>query len=262
VFQIRYAVIAALAAAAMQPGCSRTAADSPASTSTAVPTSTGTRSPSAVAGAPAVGETLAGTVAETMDAGNYTYVRLTTGSGDVWAATSRFTVAVGDRITVPVETPMTNFHSQTLNRDFPIIYFASHIAREGEPASAAPAPASPMPGHASAPPAAASGPVAPAPGSTTIAEVWAKSRALAGKPVTVRGKVVKYNAGILGVNWVHLQDGSGKAEDRTNDLTVTTNESCAVGDVVTMSGTLALDKDFGAGYSYPVILEQARLRRQ
>ncbi|HEX5819164.1 MAG TPA: hypothetical protein VFY20_09810 [Gemmatimonadales bacterium] len=203
-------------------------------------------------------------MAETLDAGNYTYVRLTTASGDVWAATSRFTVSVGDRVTVPVETPMTNFHSATLNRDFATIYFASHIAREGDPAPAVEPAQAPMAGHGTPKPKApiSNEPVAPAPGGTTVAGVWADSAKLAGKPVTVRGRVVKYNAGILGVNWVHVQDGSGKADDRTNDLTITTTDACAVGDIVTATGTLALNKDFGAGYTYAVILEQATLRKQ
>ncbi len=71
----------------------------------------------------------------------------------------------------------------------------------------------------------------------------------------VRGKVVKFNAGILGHNWIHLQDGSGG--NGTNDLTITTDATVKVGDVVTMRGTVALNRDFGAGYNYPLILENA-----
>jgi hypothetical protein len=32
-----------------------------------------------------------------------------------------------------------------------------------------------------------------------------------------------------------------------------------VGDIVTFSGTIALDKDFGAGYKYEVIMENATI---
>jgi hypothetical protein len=71
--------------------------------------------------------------------------------------------------------------------------------------------------------------------------------------------VVKFNGGILGTNWIHLQDGTGSAENGTNDLTVTTSGTASVGDVVTATGTLVTDKDFGAGYTYAVMLENAEL---
>ena len=90
--------------------------------------------------------------------------------------------------------------------------------------------------------------------------MWAKRASLAGKTVIVSGKVVKYNGGILGRNWLHLQDGSGKAADGTNDLTITTDGTAKVGDVITVTGTVAVDKDFTAGYAYKVMLEGARIK--
>ncbi len=98
----------------------------------------------------------------------------------------------------------------------------------------------------------------------TVAEVYAQRTELNGKVVTVRGRVTKYNSGILGRNWLHLQDGSGSAGDKTNDLTVTTEGQEApveVGSVVEITGTLALDQDFGSGYSYPVLVEKATINR-
>jgi hypothetical protein len=95
--------------------------------------------------------------------------------------------------------------------------------------------------------------------ATTVAAVWKTRTALAGTRVTLRGKVVKYNGGILGVNWIHLQDGSGTAADGSNDITVTSESVCKVGDVISVTGTVAIDKDFGAGYKYPVIIERATI---
>jgi hypothetical protein len=94
---------------------------------------------------------------------------------------------------------------------------------------------------------------------TPIADVWANRKSLAGRTVTVQGKVVKYNGGILGRNWVHLQDGTGKADDHTNDLAVTTTDETTVGDTITVSGTVGIDRDFTAGYQYPVMIENARI---
>jgi hypothetical protein len=82
-------------------------------------------------GAAATGATASGTVVETMDASSYTYVRVKTATGDIWAASAQFKVKVGDKVTVPLNMPMQNFHSGTLNRTFPLVYFASRIELEG-----------------------------------------------------------------------------------------------------------------------------------
>jgi len=196
----------------------------------------------APAGHPATARTVTATVLETMNASNYTYVRVQTGTGELWAAASQFTVAVGDKVVVSLDQPMENFHSQSLNRDFPLIYFVSQIARASDAA-------------------APQQKIEPARGGTTIGELWKNSAALAGKTVTVRGKVVKFNGGILGVNWIHLQDGTGTAADGSNDITVTSDMDAQVGDIVSATGVVGLNKDLGSGYKYPVIVEKAALAK-
>jgi hypothetical protein len=210
-----------------------------------------------------------------MNAGGYTYVRLRADQKDVWIAATEFAVKKGERLTAPLEMPMENFHSTTLNRDFPLIYFVTQIAREGQPlapaAGAVTAPGAaaigPMSSHAAAGQAGQTpaGPVVvkpnvPPAGGMSIADAWARRAALAGKPLTVRGTVVKTNNAIMGVNWFHLRDGSGKESDGTNDLTVTSDAAVTVGDVVTVTGILAIKKDFGAGYTYEAILEKAVIK--
>jgi len=205
-----------------------------------------------------------GTVVETLEAASYTYVRVDTGGEEIWAATNRFEVAVGDRVTVPLETPMEDFHSDSLDRDFPLVYFASRIIREGEETQR-PIPA----GH---PPVTGTGtgngesalvePVERSEGGLTVAEVWAQRADLAGTKVTVRGRVVKYNAGIMDANWLHVQDGSGDPAAGTHDLTVTTSGTVSPGDVVTVVGVVAVDQDFGFGYSYPVMLTGAAIQEE
>ncbi len=141
---------------------------------------------------------------------------------------------------------------------------AQTAARVDEPAGAA----IPEPGPQSGPTAMPGGhpppsPVADidlsdidrAPGGKTVAEVWAARQALAGSEVAVRGRVVKFLPSIMSRNWLHLRDGSGEAG--TNDLTVTTLATAQVGDLVTVRGRLAVDRDFGAGYRYKVIMEDA-----
>jgi hypothetical protein len=213
--------------------------------------------PEAVA-QPAAGSTFSGTVVETMEAGPYTYVRVEADGREIWAAANHFEVAVGEQVVVPLDMPMESFHSDTLNRDFELIYFAGAIAREGDMSPPAmPAGHPPISGADAAHGAAPVAPVEPVAGGLTIAEVWAGKSRLAGSSVTVRGRVVKFNPGIMGTNWLHLQDGSGSPANGTHDLTVTTPAGATVGDVVTATGTVAVDQDFGAGYTYPVIIREA-----
>ncbi len=85
------------------------------------------------AAAPTAGPMASGTVVETMDAAEYTYVRVKTADGDLWAAAGKFPVKVGQKVVVPIDMPMENFHSGTLNRTFKTIYFTSRIFKEGDP---------------------------------------------------------------------------------------------------------------------------------
>jgi hypothetical protein len=215
------------------------------------------------ASAASVTARVSGTVLESMDTAGYTYVRVDTDDGEMWAAANRFAVEVGDRVTFPLETPMRDFHSESLGRDFPLIYFVSYVVPEGEaPKVAEPATLDLPPGHPpldafAVDPGKAAAPVNVAGGGMKIVDIWNNRVDLAGATVTVSGRVVKYNGGILGRNWLHLQDGSGELEKGTNDLTVTTEATVAVGDVVTATGIVAIDRDFGAGYRYTVMLEDA-----
>ena len=94
-----------------------------------------------------------------------------------------------------------------------------------------------------------------------VADIYKNKDALDKKVVTVRGKVVKVSSNIMDRNWIHIQDGTGHAVAKNNDLTVTTTQNPpAVGKVVTVTGTLAKSKDFGAGYFYDVIIEKATIK--
>ena len=202
--------------------------------------------------------TLSGEVLEARSVEGYTYLRLRTATGETWAAVPTTTVRTGERVTLADPMVMENFESKSLKRKFDRIVFATVAGNEAAPAAANAAPAA-APKAAPAP--APVGKVAKAgeADAKTVAEVSTGKAALKDRSVTVRGQVVKVNSGILGKNWLHLQDGSGSAADKTNDLTVTTDADARVGDIVTASGVLAVKKDFGSGYLYDAILEKATL---
>jgi hypothetical protein len=104
-------------------------------------------------------------------------------------------------------------------------------------------------------------PKATGPDAQTVAEIIAKKTALNSKPVLVRGKVVKYTPGVMGKNWIHLQDGSGSAADGTNDVLVTTKDETKIGAVVVARGTVRTDVDLGSGYFYKVLVDEAKLQQ-
>ena len=94
----------------------------------------------------------------------------------------------------------------------------------------------------------------------TVAEILNGKGNLKDKPVVVRGKIVKYTPGVMGKNWLHLQDGSGSAKDGTNDIVVTTLDERKKGDVVVAKGVVRIDRDLGSGYFYKVLVEDAKLQ--
>jgi hypothetical protein len=293
--------IAVLALASLlTAGCAKKAAQAPAAPAkdvdAAVAQAAGAAAVSPSSAAPAANvvpaapqpqlTSVSGTVLETLDASDYTYMRLKTASGETWAAVSKAKISKGDKVTVVNAMSMDGFQSKTLNRTFDKIVFGNLAPAGGAAPSGAVAPASMAMGHqpgaegAAAPAPApkdmaaqhgqAAGGPADAPdvkvpkaegaNAKTVAELWAQRASLKGKDVVVKAKVVKVTSGVMGRNWLHVRDGSGSKEKRDNDLTVTTEAMAKVGDVVTVSGPVSVDKDFGAGYAYPVIIENAKLK--
>ena len=208
-----------------------------------------------------------GKVVETMDAGGYTYICVEKNGKKTWVAVPQMKVVVGSKMTFQPGSEMQNFASKSLGRTFDSIIFS------GGPAVSGTAPA----GHpaVSAPPQGATGSKAQTaakdkavkvekaagPNAHTVAEVYAKRSALDKKTVAVKGKVVKVSQGIMGKNWVHIQDGSGDQQKGTHNLVVTSQDMASVGDIVTITGTFAKDRDFGAGYLYKAIVEDAKIQK-
>ena len=91
----------------------------------------------------------------------------------------------------------------------------------------------------------------------TVAAVNQNKAALAGQTISVQGKVVKVNNGIMGRNFVHVQDGTGDAS--SNNLIATSKQTANVGDQVSISGVVVVNRDFGGGYSYPLLIEEASI---
>jgi len=198
---------------------------------------------------------LAGEVEETIDSGGYTYIKIKNEGGETWVAIPTAEVKVGDHMVFAPGDTMHNFESKTLKRKFDTIVFS-------------PGPMY-LPGTQKdrntkqADKDAKVEKIKPAEGkdSYKVSSIFLKRVILDKKTVKVRGKVVKVSKNIMGMNWLHIQDGSGSAADHDNDLVVTTKGMAAVGDIVTVTGKVASDKDFGYGYKYDVIIEDATVSK-
>ena len=189
---------------------------------------------------------------EVIQANSYTYIKAGEGDQSYWMAVTRREINEGATLYYSQGMEMKNFTSKDLNRTFESIIFVDQISDKPLGMAGAADP------HAQAKSAAKQDiSVAPAKGGISIGELYADKSSFDDRIAIISGKVTKFNAGIMGHNWVHIQDGSEAGGKY--DLTVTTNESVSVGDIVTFSGTIALDKDFGAGYKYEVSMENAKI---
>ena len=203
-----------------------------------------------------------GAAVENMNTSGYTYVQIDTGKEKIWAAAPEFQIKVGDKVTVPQGVLMKNHHSKTLNRTFDLICFVANITLAGteKPARQFPEGRPRVTNRKTVVSAPAdidfSGIIKPK-GGKTVAELYAQKDDLSGKEVMVRGKVVKFSPKIMGKNWIHVQDGTG--DKGTNDLTITTSAVAKVGDIVVVSGVVVTNKDFGYGYKYEIIIEDAKV---
>jgi len=234
---------------------------------------------------PAGGGFFTGTVVETMNAANYTYVQVDNGTEKIWAAAPEFSVKKGEKVTVPEGMPMKGYESKTLGRTFDVVYFVSAIGKGDQPPAGAVATGAPMGMGGSAPmgmggsgaeqgklPEGAHPKLDPTQAAKdanvtfagikkadkTVADIYGGKSGLSGKEVAVRGKVVKFSPQIMGKNWLHVQDGTGQAG--SNDLTVTTADDAKVGDTVLVTGKITLNKDFGMGYKYDLIIEDGKIK--
>ena len=221
-----------------------------------------------------------GKVVEKQDASTYTYIRLDDGTGNqIWAAVPQTHLEIGEEIALKGGTVMTNFNSKTLNRTFESIVFASGIVRGSENKTAR------TPGGANGGSSGAVQSEIGPPGMTsqssggstraivsfsgvkvekstaqngyTVGELFAEAANLNERKVTVKGQVVKISPNIMGKNWFHIQDGTGDPTTNTHDLVVTSSAMVDKGTIISFEGVLAAGKDFGFGYRYDVLIEDA-----
>jgi len=192
-------------------------------------------------------------VEEVIQTSSYTYFKASENSRERWVAVSKIDAGAGEVFYYDKALEMNDFYSKELDRTFERIYFINQISKT--PLSDIEAKG--MPAHADKAqiPLRDEVSIDKTKDELTLAGLFANSSDYAQKQVEIRGIVVKVNKDIMGKNWIHIQDGT-KHGDKY-DLTVTSQDLPSVNDEVVFKGTLSVNRDFGAGYYYDVILEDA-----
>ena len=192
-----------------------------------------------------------GIVVDKMDAGSYSYLQLKENDKLYWVAVPKLKIENGESIYFSQYMEMIDFKSETLNRTFESVLFVNDASRSMNNMNMK----NPHSNLQSNNKQTIS--VGTLKDGKTIADVYKNKQSLNGKTVKVKGRVVKFNSGIMNRNWLHIQDGTDDNGDF--DLLITSDETAKVGDIIVAEGKLAIDKDFGAGYFYPVVVEEAKI---
>jgi hypothetical protein len=193
-------------------------------------------------------------VIDKMSASGYNYLQVTENKNDYWIAVPSMEIEIGETIYFSKFMVMEDFNSPTIDKTFDKILFV-------EDARKSPTPDEMKKIHSGQPSTEREQiTIEPLKDGVTIQQIYSQSAELNGKDVKVKGKVVKFNKQIMKRNWVHIQDGTGTEKDF--DLVLTTDQDVSVGDIIIAEGTLSIEKDFGAGYFFPVIIENARIAKE
>ncbi|HCY41088.1 MAG TPA: hypothetical protein DHV48_06995 [Prolixibacteraceae bacterium] len=194
-------------------------------------------------------------VEEVIQTSAYTYLKVNENGTENWIAVNRQEAAVGETYYYEEALEMNNFQSKELNRTFETVYFVQGLSKEPiEAKTETPQEMKPVQPTLTMNEGIS---VAPAESGLSIAVLYADRDKYSGKKIKMKGQVVKVNDEVMGKNWIHIQDGTKDGENF--DLTITTLDKAAVDEVVTFEGTITLKKDFGYGYFYELIMEDAKL---
>jgi hypothetical protein len=204
-------------------------------------------------------------VTEVIQTSNYTYLHVKESDSLKWLAVPSMQALAGDTYYYSEGLPMQQFESKELHRTFDLVLFLGGVSTEpigSKPAVAA----NPHGGQTGSQPYTRKATpdvkkdikIDAPKDCITIAELFSKKDTYAGKIVKIKGQVTKFSAEIMNKNWIHLQDGT--ENNGKFDLTVTSAVIVKTGDIVTLEGKVVLNKDFGYGYLFEVLMEDAALK--
>ncbi len=191
------------------------------------------------------GDIYEGVVVDSLQGGGYSYLQIEDAKKKYWIAVESVNLEKGTEVRFTEELRAKDFESKALNRKFDELIFASNLQYRTK--------VSEKGNLAFITEQVEKSPYQQA-GTMSIKEALEKRTSLNGKTITVRAKVVKASQNIMGRNWIHLQDGTG-LDKEVGRIVFTSKELPKVGDIVTATGVVSIDKNFGSGYIYAIIVE-------
>ena len=185
-------------------------------------------------------------VLEVLQATSYVYLYVSEGDEKYWLATSKTEVNEGETVFFEGGFLQTNFESKEHNRTFDKLYLVNSISKNTPSKTSS---------ERSESQSSKSSRVVDVSGSVKISDLVSDPKKYSGQTIQISGECVKINNNIMGRNWIHIKDGS--KDDY--DLVITSDIDVPQGQLITMTGTVTLDKDFGASYKYDIIIEDGKL---
>lgn len=193
-------------------------------------------------------------VVDKLTSNNYNYLQVTENKETFWIAVPTMEIEVGETVYFSKFMIMKDFESKNLDRTFETVLFVDDARKSSTPDDIKKAHSTAMSSEK------LDIKIDPVSGGKTVQQIYSEKSSLDGEIVKVKGKVIKYNHQIMKRNWIHIQDGTGSENDY--DLVITSNDEVKVGDIIVADGKLAIDKNFGAGYFFTVIIEDAKIVKE
>ncbi len=193
-------------------------------------------------------------VIEKIPAKGYTYLQVTENKKDYWIAVPVMDIEIGETVYFSRFMIMEDFRSDNIDKSFDQILFVEDARKSPTPDEMKKIHSGVLSGEKQ------NIKIEPIADGKSIQQIFSEKSSLNGEVVKVKGQVVKFNKQIMKRNWIHIQDGTGSAEEF--DLVLTSDDEVKVGDVIIAEGKVAVDKDFGAGYFFPVIIEDAKIEKE
>ncbi|MCW8803193.1 MAG: hypothetical protein OQK57_02255 [Ignavibacteriaceae bacterium] len=193
-------------------------------------------------------------VIDKIPAKGYTYLQVTESKENFWIAVPTMEIEIGETVYFSRYMVMEDFKSENIDKSFDQILFVEDARKSPTPDEMKEIHSGVLPGekqeikieHLS--------------DGKTVQQIYSDKSSLNGEVVKVKGKVVKFNQQIMKRNWIHIQDGTGGENEF--DLVITSDQKVQVGDIIVAEGKVAVDKDFGAGYFFPVLIEDAKVEKE
>ena len=195
-----------------------------------------------------------GKVIDKIPAKGYTYLQVSENKNDFWIAVPTMEIEIGETVYFSKYMVMEDFRSDNIDKSFDEILFVEDARKSTTPDEMKKIHSGVLASEKQ------EIKIEPLNDGKAVQQIYSDKSSLNGKMVKVKGKVVKFNQQIMNRNWIHIQDGTGGENEF--DLVITSDQKVQVGDIIVAEGTVAVDKDFGAGYFFPVLIEDAKVEKE